>query len=560
MKNTDRQKSKASVSRRGFITAAMAAGSVAAGPSILTTKRSFGQSAGGQNRSRASLCVNVRRRAAQRHFDYSATLSPQDNNGDRERYDTHNYYACFTKTLPHNSLGEVDATAYEALITAVESGAPADFDAIPLAPTAARGLANPQGPFRYPLVGLDGHATRMRPAPSFRSAEAAAEMAEVYWLALTRDVNFSAYGRNRLIQSALSDLNELSETVGPLDEMGAITPDLLFRGSTPGDLAGPYISQFLWKDVPYGPSTIVQKYARPAIGDDFMTTNAHWLGIQRGEAPTESQTYMNDARYIFNNRMLGDYVHGDVLFQAYFNAMLIALQYGPDAIGVGNPYGLTITNQGGFTSLGGPWFIDMLTQAGNLALNGAWAHKWIWHRRLRPEAMAGRVHNHIKGYASYELHEELLNSDAVNRIANKYGTYFLPMAYPEGSPTHPSYPAGHATVAGACATVLKAVFNEDFVIPDPVTTTNGTSLVAYTGGDELTLGGEFNKLASNIALGRDAAGVHYRTDGSEGLLVGEQQAIGLLQDYSTTLNEEFGGFHFTKFDGTPISINDGVVT
>ena len=132
------------------------------------------------------------------------------------------------------------------------------------------------------------------------------------------------------------------------------------------------------------------------------------------------------------------------------------------------------------------------------------------------------------------------------------------MAYPEGSPTHPSYPAGHATVAGACATVLKAVFNEDFVIPDPVISRDGTALESYT-GDALTLGGEFNKLANNIALGRDAAGVHYRSDGVQGIYVGEQQAIALLQDYSTALNEEFGGFQFTKFDGTFITIINGQV-
>ena len=64
-----------------------------------------------------------------------------------------------------------------------------------------------------------------------------------------------------------------------------------------------------------------------------------------------------------------------------------------------------------------------------------------------------------------------------------------------------------------------------------------------------------------MAIGRDAAGVHYRQDGVEGLIVGEQQAITLLQDKSRTLNEsDFGGFTLTKFDGTRINIKDGVVT
>jgi hypothetical protein len=39
----------------------------------------------------------------------------------------------------------------------------------------------------------------------------------------------------------------------------------------------------------------------------------------------------------------------------------------------------------------------------------------------------------------------------------------LPMAFQEGSPMHPSYGAGHATVAGACVTILKAFFDGDVV-------------------------------------------------------------------------------------------------
>jgi hypothetical protein len=82
-------------------------------------------------------------------------------------------------------------------------------------------------------------------------------------------------------------------------------------------------------------------------------------------------------------------------------------------------------------------------------------------------------------------------------------------------------------------------------------------LESYSG--TLTIGDEINKLANNIALGRDWAGVHYRSDGVDGLLVGEQQAIGLLQDYSRTYREQFAGFNLTKFDGTRITINSGAV-
>ncbi len=60
------------------------------------------------------------------------------------------------------------------------------------------------------------------------------------------------------------------------------------------------------------------------------------------------------------------------------------------------------------------------------------------------------------------------NAKALDAISRATGSYLLPMAYPEGCPTHPAYPAGHATIAGACTTVLKAFFNEAYTIPSPV--------------------------------------------------------------------------------------------
>jgi hypothetical protein len=90
-------------------------------------------------------------------------------------------------------------------------------------------------------------------------------------------------------------------------------------------------------------------------------------------------------------------------------------------------------------------------------------------------------------------------------------------------------------------TVLKALFNESFVFPSPVIASDdGLSLVPYTGAP-LTVGGELNKLASNISLGRDAAGVHYRPDGVEGIKLGEAIAIPILQDTATLYNEAFPG-------------------
>jgi hypothetical protein len=92
------------------------------------------------------------------------------------------------------------------------------------------------------------------------------------------------------------------------------------------------------------------------------------------------------------------------------------------------------------------------------------------------------------------------------------------------------------------------------LIPKPVvTSSDGLSLLPYS-GPPLTIGSELNKLASNITHGRDTAGLHWRSDGMEGLKLGEAIAIGILRDYKATFNEPFSGFSLTKFDGATIKI------
>jgi hypothetical protein len=111
-------------------------------------------------------------------------------------------------------------------------------------------------------------------------------------------------------------------------------------------------------------------------------------------------------------------------------------------------------------------------------------------------------------------------------------------------------------VAGACVTILKALFDESYVLPNPVVATaDGSALVPYTGPDagQLTVGGELNKLAANIGVGRNIAGVHWRSDYVESLKLGEALAISVLKDQRLTHGETFDGFTFTKFDGTKIT-------
>jgi hypothetical protein len=69
--------------------------------------------------------------------------------------------------------------------------------------------------------------------------------------------------------------------------------------------------------------------------------------------------------------------------------------------------------------------------------------------------------------------------------------------------------------------VLKAFFNPNFVLPDPLVPTDDGLALRPWRGEPLTVGGELHKLAFNMAFGRDTAGVHFRKDEIEGITLGE---------------------------------------
>jgi len=506
---------------------------------------------GGSPRQQAAF--RMRQAAAQAYLDEPQPL--HRSNGDEDRYADKR--ASFTKTLPHNDAGEVDADAFATFVSVLSSGDPSGFETIPRDRNAEVELNDPQATYAFDLVGLDGAATSLDPPPAFASARMGTEMAELYWRALTRDVPFREYESYPLVAAAVTDLNAFSEplTSGSGEKP---TPATVFRGESRSDVIGPYLSQFLWLEVPYGIKTIEQRYAVPSRGQSFLTDYAEWLACQRGAKPRSTAAFDATARFICSARELAEYVHRDFSFQAYMNAALIMLALGKDALSPTNPYRGSRTQFGDIT-LGSKNVLSLVAQAALLGQKGAYFHKWQVHRRLRPECFAGRIETHATGRRQYDIHADILRCDAVARVRSQHGTRLLPVAFPEGCPTHPSYPAAHACNAGACATILKAFFDPDYVLPHPVeASADGSALDPWRGAG-LSLGNEIDKLASNIALGRDAAGVHYRSDSVRGLFVGEQQALGLLRDYSRTYNERFDGFIVRKFNGDKVRIANGEV-
>lgn len=388
------------------------------------------------------------------------------------------------------------------------------------------------------------------------------------------------------------------------------TRQTVFRGTTSGDCVGPYLSQFLlvgnkgintkrrnstihaFSDglIQYGSLRIDQRVRTATPFKDYMTTWEAWIDVQNGADLRGLETYDNDPgyRFIATPRDLATYVHFDPLYQAYLNACLIML-------GLGIPFdpGIPFQNpdfrdkQQGFAHFGGPHILSLVAEVATRALKAVRFQKFNLHRRLRPEVVGGWVHRFltdgleeirviktvVDGLGDELLQEVVIHNlsqnkdfdDAIQddptKMANRYtdpsakqSSYLLPMAFPEGSPMHPSYGAGHATVAGACVTILKAFFDHGATLPfcyQP--SVNGSQLIPYACPQRLTVEGELNKLCSNISIGRNWAGVHYFSDYIESIRLGERIAIGILEEQKLTYGENFS-MTVPLFDGGSIRI------
>jgi hypothetical protein len=436
-----------------------------------------------------------------------------------------------------------------------------------------RTLNGPQGGLAFGLEGSDavqfGNAPSpanqesgivVAPAPAVASEAYGTELVETYWASLLRDVAFTDYAANEIASQAARELSGMPTYAGPRDSDGRVTPDLLFRGPYPGDTVGPYVSQFYLIPTFLGAQGMGQQMITYASGVDYMTDPTTFQQVQNG-IDTGLRNQLDPLpRYIHDGRGLGAYTHLDVLYQAYFTAYMVLGTMGAP-VNPGNPY-VGSRTQNGFGTFGGPDFAAAITAIAGLAINSVWYQKWYVHLRHRPEsggAILRQILTGNGGTLDATLNENVVNSRAVQNSFDRYGDYFLSQAFPEGSPTHPAYPTGHGTVAGACITILKFFFDGDFVIPNPVVpSSDGLSLLPYTGGDagQITVSGELNKLANNVSFGHGIhSGIHWRSDTDSSIKLGEALAISVLQDRARTYHEKFS-VNFAKIDGTIATISN----
>ena len=516
----------------------------------------------GVNNSRVMEAFELR--VAEANQDAAVPAAVNVNNGDEARYPDKG--GTYTKGLLHDNFGRVTSSSYQTFKKALTSGEFSDFEKIIMGGT--RTLNGPQAGLAFCLVALDNAQfgqPQVPPAPAVASDQNATELLEHYWGSLLRDVAFTDYSSNALAALAAAELGSQPTYLGPRSSKGQskgqVTPDLLFRGGFPGETLGPYLSQFFIQPTYFGSQPIGQQQVTYLPNIDYGTSFAEWLDIQNG-VPTGKQNQVDTEflRYRRNGRDLAAFTHVDVLYQAYFTAFLVLAGIGAP-LNPGNPYNSS-TTENGFGTLGGPDIAATLGAVATVALNAVWYQKWFVHLRPRPEAIGGIVHllkSGQGGNTDVKLSNVILNSNGLQKSFNKYGTWLLSQAFPEGSPTHPAYPTGHGMVGGACITVLKFFFDGNFVIPKPVVPTNdGLSLDPYTGPDagRLTVNGELNKLGHNVSFGHGIhAGIHWRSDTDTSLLLGEAVALSFLRDRAMTYNEPFT-VRLTKFDGTTATISN----
>ncbi len=542
--------------------------------------------------------LNIRTTAAQLAAERS--IPTHQANGDEQRYGSANYPMNFTKGLEHDSnTGLVsDPQAFESFRTAIDEGFIDPFT------TSVRASSDKERAWEAPTVGVvyelqgpDPQAVTMAPAPALGDIELAYEMAEVYELALIRDVpltDLTDGTTNASVLSAVTRLNNIGysltgEAGRPRKNVGGdVTAQTVFRGSSPGVEVGPYLSQFMLigNDQPgdpgvshgrlqYGALQIDQRMpvAQP---QNYLTSWNSWLRAQNGRDLRDNATLFDvtaDRRFITFPRDVATYVHDDALYESYLNACLILLSMGthfdPSFAKLSGQDELFLNSldlnlvlnvetharqAGGFALYGGPHILTLVTEVATRALKAVRYQKFNNHLRLRPEALAARIHRASEIETNFPSMGTMFSDlgaaidPTVMEITGLNGTSLLPMAFQEGSPMHPSYGAGHATVAGACVTILKAFFdtsclfvrrggqdifsryqNGDSAV-EYTPNANGLSLVAATDQTFLSLEGELNKLAANISIGRNMAGVHYFSDYYDSLRMGEQIALGILEE------------------------------
>ena len=534
---------------------------------------------------------------------YGSPICATKENETEKKYKKYNYNGSFHKGLQHNLIDGrlVSLTNYERMRDAIVNNDQTKLNNIQLAKESMVKLANPLASICTLLLGLMQGCFRLEDDPILSSETAAAEMVELYCQVIARDVAFIDYDQSTIINKLLGlkylnkeDILENLKFI-PANIHKKFTSNTIYRGAYEGSLDGPYISQLLLLDVIAGALRYNQQYIGPPSKAEALVESfrVEWginlketIDLQNGNLsllPQPTPKNRLTKRYIYNGRSLAEAVHNDPVYQFYYHASMILSSLNVEA----NSGWPKIENQGNFITNNGIGNIQcILSDVALYALKHSWYWKWQHSRKLRPETFGLWTHDVKSGLVenkdNFDIDDTLLENEILkdiyvenNKWEQKTNSYTLSQAYREGSPIHPSYVSGHAITAGACAAILKIFYNGDQLwmslpgvvsgilgFPNAIVEANGegTQLESYNGQtNKITVGGEINKLAFNVAMGRNWAGIHYRSDAIKGILLGEQIAVKYMEDILSLMvennkNGTIPQITFKNFNGKPITI------
>ncbi|MEO4040545.1 hypothetical protein AAFN47_02950 [Hoeflea sp. CAU 1731] len=459
-------------------------------------------------------------------------------------------------------------------------------------------FSNPKTPigFYYPPT----HP--LKPGKSANLGDLFDELDKLAWFDKARTVATS-FGGRRLTQPELR-----RRQVTWLSNQGRVSVDALLSGATCG--GENWLSQFFLIGsggcerhpertpscglISAGAYSIDQRIAAPVACIDYLTNWHDWLRSQNGAKAAASHAASDRIRFVSTPRDLSACSRWNPAHQPFVNAALILLGNNAPC----DP-GLMLGNKGLSSSWGFTEINRLLGDAVLQATRAVRRQQYQVHRRGRPESLAAMLSLEANGEGRHlgEARKSIqlmlndlgagqpddasrpgvlldwisqLNADRNDRKPRGFEAlfsvdpnrnYLLPIAWPDGAPMSPSYGSLRAAIAGACVTVLKAVFDMKVTYTRATGAKHHYAPSALSGkrleilGNSLgvTLEGELNKLASNIAIGDRFAGVHFHSDCYESLRLGECLAVGILQEHLL----EYGfamSMSFTGFDGDRITI------
>ncbi len=430
------------------------------------------------------------------------------------------------------------------------------------------------------------------PAPEFSAPELAAEMAELFAMALLRDTGFAALsnphatvrvdaGAEFTLHEVLCDLRNLSwndprallssasrvvaysrASQGESDHRrairwngdGQLTLQSLFRNGV-ATVSGPArVSGFLAEDhavaTPSGPV--------PGPGEDAQMSDwVCWCAAQSGAGlriPSQTPAAALPATPADLARRLARTPIARPFHNAALRAMSSGTRFDNGLQGAHGASGWTASR-----------LFALLAEAETLAHRVAFVRGADADRLSRPAVTAARMSVHLAreeraasrdGAAMRGAAEELAatspellgwmgRANTKMRDASRLSeNLFLPLLQHDDTPPHPADFASLVSVAGALATILKAVFD---------TEDHGPLRLEGERHSDPDLARDADLMVSNAAMVRSVLSTHYPGENHQDMRIGERIALNLIRHRLQTDNRS-AALGFTDFDGRAVSI------